>query len=422
LSLNTDAESQTEQAIQHHERSGDNVIAARDPMTSTAFTAASTFWLLAGILIGVAAAVTFGRLWNSEWRHGTAWSIAAMFAFGAAAVVLYLYLGRPDSLTSSATRAHTETSPAPDSKSMEAVAAGLAARLSRDGGSNEDWELLAQSYEFMGRAADAELARAHRVADVAARESDASDFISAANDFRRQRNYAAARAEFERAIAAGTMTADSWADYADTLASAHSGDGRLKPAAQAIDRALALDPSHAKALWLKASLAHEEKRYGDALKLWRQLRSLVDADESDARLIDANIAETLQLLSQSPTSPAAVAKVSITGTVNIDSKLAARIAPGSTLFIYAKSIDSPGPPLAVLRMATASWPMRFTLDDSLAMLPGRNLSSAREVLIEARLSKSGLATAAPGDLQAAGTRIDVRSGKSVRLQIDREVS
>jgi cytochrome c-type biogenesis protein CcmH/NrfG len=45
--------------------------------------------------------------------------------------------------------------------SLDAVTRNLAARLAAKGGSDDDWNLLAQSYEYMGRASDAQAARSH---------------------------------------------------------------------------------------------------------------------------------------------------------------------------------------------------------------------------------------------------------------------
>jgi cytochrome c-type biogenesis protein CcmH/NrfG len=44
--------------------------------------------------------------------------------------------------------------------SIESAAAGLAERLHKSGGTREDWMLLARSYDFMGRRAEADEARA----------------------------------------------------------------------------------------------------------------------------------------------------------------------------------------------------------------------------------------------------------------------
>ena len=45
--------------------------------------------------------------------------------------------------------------------SLDDVTNKLAARLATDGGSDNDWKLLAESYEYLGRKADADAARAH---------------------------------------------------------------------------------------------------------------------------------------------------------------------------------------------------------------------------------------------------------------------
>jgi cytochrome c-type biogenesis protein CcmH/NrfG len=46
---------------------------------------------------------------------------------------------------------------------MDEVLGRLEARLASQGGSDADWELLAQTYDFVGRGADAKLARAHQL-------------------------------------------------------------------------------------------------------------------------------------------------------------------------------------------------------------------------------------------------------------------
>jgi hypothetical protein len=111
----------------------------------------------------------------------------------------------------------------------------------------------------------------------------------------------------------------------------------------------------------------------------------------------------------------------ITGTVEVASGLRAQADPPATLFIYAKSPQLHGMPLAVLRLPVAGWPVRFTLDDSNAMLPAQNLSSADWVTVEARISHNGNALAQPGDLIGSTSNISPRKGTAVRLLIDRSV-
>ena len=127
----------------------------------------------------------------------------------------------------------------------------------------------------------------------ASSRAGSSGLVAQADELRRQRKFKEAAEVYRRADAAGSMNADSWADYADALASA--GSSLQGAPADALARALALEPRHPKALWLKASLEHEEHRYRDAVSTWRNLLAVVPADSSDARIIEANIAEATRL-------------------------------------------------------------------------------------------------------------------------------
>ncbi len=111
----------------------------------------------------------------------------------------------------------------------------------------------------------------------------------AGQQLRVQRRFAEAEAVYREAVALDPMDADSWADLADCAASAAGND--LTRGRDAIARALAIDPKHRKALWLRASLELQEQRYTAAAATWRQLAVLVAADSADARVIAANIAE-----------------------------------------------------------------------------------------------------------------------------------
>jgi cytochrome c-type biogenesis protein CcmH len=105
--------------------------------------------------------------------------------------------------------------------------------------------------------------------------------------------------------------------------------------------------------------------------------------------------------------------------VSLAAGLSAKAAAGATLFIVAKSVDSPGVPVAVFRGSVGTWPVKFTLDDSHSMLPGRNLSSAGRVIIEARISQSGQPRPAAGDLQGSTGAINPADRQPLKILIDR---
>ena len=113
--------------------------------------------------------------------------------------------------------------------------------------------------------------------------------------------------------------------------------------------------------------------------------------------------------------------VTVRGEVVLSAALKGKIPAGLTLFIVAKSVRSPGAPVAIMRTTTGSWPVTFQLDDSQAMMPGRNLSSAGTVTVEARTSKTGQAMPAPGDFQGVTPQFDPASAKPVRIVIQRVI-
>ena len=119
------------------------------------------------------------------------------------------------------------------------------------------------------------------------------------------------------------------------------------------------------------------------------------------------------------TATAVKPAAAVSGEVSLAPGLSAKAAAGATLFIVAKSVDSPGVPVAVFRGSVGTWPLKFTLDDSQSMLPGRNLSSAGRVTIEARVSQSGQPLPAPGDLQGSTGAIDPADHQPLKILIDR---
>jgi tetratricopeptide (TPR) repeat protein len=99
----------------------------------------------------------------------------------------------------------------------------------------------------------------------------------------------------------------------------------------------------------------------------------------------------------------------VAGTVTIAEPLRHTLHASDTVFVFARAPGG-GPPLAAKRFKASELPLQFRLDDADAMVPGRNLSSAPEVEVLARLSASGSATRQPGDIEAPPQ--SVRPGSS----------
>lgn len=130
--------------------------------------------------------------------------------------------------------------------------------------------------------------------------TEVSAWRAEATKLRAAKKFAEARELYTRIVGAAPNDADAWADLADATAAAAGGD--LNAAATAIDHALRVDASHPKALWLKASLELQDKRYASAVDLWQRLLAQLPGDSNDARIVSANLEEARGLAARAGAS------------------------------------------------------------------------------------------------------------------------
>ncbi len=102
--------------------------------------------------------------------------------------------------------------------------------------------------------------------------------------------------------------------------------------------------------------------------------------------------------------------------VSLSPTVASKAAPNDVVFIFARATQGSRVPLAIVRKQVKDLPTTVVLDDSQGMSPQMKLSSAPEVVVVARVSKSGMAGPQDGDLEGVST--SVKSGaKSVSISI-----
>jgi cytochrome c-type biogenesis protein CcmH len=374
----------------------------------------AAFWYALGVLSCGLATLVLWPFRSPRVRTGSQWR-----ALGAAALVMvplvtifFISDGR-DTSESTATDADVAIAAAPPE--LRDADWGMITHAFLGGpppatGTNSDAGDATQRAQVSATELEAVVKREPRNAEA---------WLALARAQRVARAFPEASKAYEAALKIDAKNADAWADYADALASA-SGRSLMGKPAEAIKRALALQPDHLKALWLAASLDLEQRRYGDALKSWQRLRAALPAGSPDAAVIDANIEEARQLASGAPsasTPQSSGAVASIEGTVELDGKMSKIVSQGMSLFIVAKNVQGGGAPLAVTRVAVGKWPVRFKLDDSLAMLPDQNLSSVASVRVEARISLSGDAASRSGDPIAPAQLVATRGAAPITLRI-----
>lgn len=224
-----------------------------------------------------------------------------------------------------------------------------------------------------------------------------------------------------------------WADYADALAMAHST--LLGAPTKLLDRALLLDPNHAKTLALSGSAAMERGDYAAAIGHWEKLLKQIPAGSEDIKMIEEGIRQARQLLAQSKggksaraleqinepaNKPQTAGEERISGTVALSDTLKGKVEPNDTLFVLARAAQGPKMPLAIIRKQVRDLPLQFTLDDSMAMSPEMKMSNFNQIVVVARISKSGDAMSKSGDWQGVSKPLDLGSS-GIRIDIDQPV-
>jgi cytochrome c-type biogenesis protein CcmH len=234
---------------------------------------------------------------------------------------------------------------------------------------------------------------------------------------------------YRKVIEISPRNAQAYADMADAIAVINGRSLEGEPE-KIIAKALTLDPNNVKALALAGTLAFNRGQAAKAASLWERALRNVEPDNPMAPQLQNAVAEARQRAGMpalgaaaappAPTQAGAAAGASIQGRVTLSAKLKSQASPEDTVFIFARALQGSRAPLAILRKQVKDLPIDFTLDDSQAMSPAMRLSTAREVIIGARISKSGTATPQPGDMQGLTAAVAVGS-KGVALEINEAI-
>lgn len=350
------------------------------------------FLIIAAVMVVVALACVLVPMLRSARREGrprTPFVIALVLALATPPAVLgmYLLIGTPQALQPPQVADHADLANATQQ---------LEASLAKKPGDAQGWALLAQAYSALGQPQKALGALNH----LSKLRPDDPDVM----------------------VAWVEATAET--DPSHTINDA----GRAK-----LERALQIDPTHQRALWLLGISDYQRGDYAHAAARWKKLLPLLDPGSKVAGAVRQELADaeshvaggTGMVASASSAAaptlapPAASDAVAIRVKVDIADQLMSRMRPNDTLFVYARAVDGPPMPLAVAKLDKVQFPATVTLTDAMAMSPALRLSQYRKVKIIARISASGDATPHAGDLQSTPMEVATDTHAPVTLTIDR---
>jgi len=333
--------------------------------------------------------------------------LAVALVLPASALLLYRLVGAPEALDP-ANLAPPPEAQAHSAADMEKAIDGLAAKLKQQPDDAQGWALLGRAYAATNRV------------------DEARDALKQAHDH-------------------APDDADVAVEYAQALALAapdHKLQGESRSLLEAV---IAKDAKNQRALWLLGISDYQNGDYADAIARWKVLLPLLQPDSDVARSVrneiadaearrdgreppqpEAAPAEAAQVAADAPSTetsesaaPANAPKLTV--TVALDPKLKAQLDPDATLFVFARAVSGPPMPLAIQRLKASQLPATVTLDDSMSMMPAMKLSKFPQVVVGARVSKSGNAMPQSGDLQTLSSPLESSRSEPVALTIDQIV-
>lgn len=288
----------------------------------------------------------------------------------------YGLLGNPRALDPAA----RQPAPKVTAADIENMVARLATRLQANPDDPKGWVMLARSYKALGR-------------------------------------YPEAAEAYGKGMAIVENDAELLADYAELLAITSSGF-QGKPT-ELLDKALKLAPEDPQVLLLAGAAAGERGDFRKAVAYWEKVLPLMDPGSEEAEALGAALAQAREAV-QKADKPATAPGPKISGEISLHPSLAGKVGADDILFIFARAEGGKGMPLAAIRQPAGKLPLRFSLDDSMALSADDRLSAHKRVTIEARIARAGTAQISSGDL--FGRQTGVKPGaQEIRLVIDQVV-
>jgi cytochrome c-type biogenesis protein CcmH len=104
--------------------------------------------------------------------------------------------------------------------------------------------------------------------------------------------------------------------------------------------------------------------------------------------------------------------------VSLNPVLQREISAAAPVFVFVRAAENPGPPLAVVRKKADELPFEIALNDSHAMIPGRTISSAENIIVGVRISVSGNPERQPGDYEQLSNTMPANFSETIELVIN----
>jgi cytochrome c-type biogenesis protein CcmH len=343
---------------------------------------------------------------NAASRHPALALVISVFV-PMLALLLYLDLGMHNASDETFVASQSQETSAKQ-PSIDDMTRKLEAKIEKEGGTVEEWIMLGRSHKYLGN------------------------------------NQQAANA-FAVALEQDTENAQLMLERAEVLAL--SNDRVFTEDARAlVFKAYELDPENPNSLWFIGVAEYQQGNYRQSIKHLVKLLPMAGGEEevmksivtivakSRQALLDAgeDVPELEQMLgieqmkadakaveaTKDASAPAADSATTLSVAVDVSDKVRGQFNESDVVFVYAKAKQGPRMPLAVARLTLAELPLTVTLDDNMAMVEGMNLSAFDQLVVSARVTRTGSAIAQSGDYIGQLDVTDKSADVTLNIEID----
>lgn len=172
------------------------------------------------------------------------------------------------------------------------------------------------------------------------------------------------------------------------------------------------EPDDAGGWLLLARSYHHLDRQDDARAAYERAQAL--------RKTDADLEQSLLGTSGAARDIAVEQIAALRGRVQLSPEMASQVEPDDTVFIFAKESRDHRMPVVALRKRAADLPLEFALTDDDAMMPGARLADFENLVVTARVSRSGMATDTIPGLEVWSKPVSPMTGQVIELLITGE--
>lgn len=333
------------------------------------------------------------------------------------ALLLYLQLGMHSASEESFVASQQQSQPQASQAlpSVEEMTSKLEAHIEKNGGTVQEWTMLGRAHKYLG-------------------------------------NYELAAKAFSVVLEKDSNNVEVMLEKAEMLAL--SNNQNFSPEArELVLKAYELAPDNANALWFAGVAEYQYGNYQQAIDHLVKLIPHAGGEEDVMKSIISIVAKSREQLiasgkempelddllgaqvmaaagtavaapadpASSTTTSAAASMTSLTVTVDVSPEVRQKFDASDAIFVYAKAKQGPRMPLAVQRMTLSALPATVVLDDSMAMVDGMNLSAFDQLVVSARVTKSGSAISQSGDFIGQVDVVDKSAETAINVVIDTAV-